>query len=330
MEHNSDKFTIYLKKIVESYIENGEPIGSKTLKEKYNLNASPSTIRSVMAGLEKEGFLEKSHVSSGRIPSYKAFEYYAKHLAHPEDTDLESRLQDLFAKRRISIDKTLEEAAKLISEIAGITLITSSSNSSERLRSINLTLIDNNMGVIILVTSSGKVENKTIFFSDQVEREDVRIAVRIFKERLVNVALDEIQKIVEILVPILAKEIKNLDNILNTFMQNVFNFKKEVETKIYNKSNLILSRDISRERLTEILDLIEKKSIWEAIEGKISEEENLKIQIQSDQTAFISKKIEGSEGTKEISIIGSAKRMDYSLALAGLQILEKFLKEEKE
>ncbi|MGZ9414350.1 heat-inducible transcriptional repressor HrcA [Mycoplasma sp. 5370] len=329
MEHKSAaKKKSYLKFIIESYIETGEPIGSESLKEKYKINASSSSIRSIMAELEKDGFLEKSHVSSGRIPTLKAYEYYAKNLTSQTDADLEQKLNDIFAKRRISIDKTLEEAAKLISEFVGITVITSEPLGSERLRSIQFTAIDNFMGVIVLVTSTGKVENKIVSFSNEVEKEDIKIAIRIFKERLINVALNEIQKIVEILVPILAKEIKNLDNVLKTFMQNIFNFKNEFESKIYNKNNLILSRDISREKLSEILDLIEKKSIWETIENKLDEEKNIKIQIESQETVFISKKLENENINKEISVVAPTTRLDYSKVLAALNLLEKFLKKE--
>ncbi|WGI36636.1 heat-inducible transcriptional repressor HrcA [Mesomycoplasma lagogenitalium] len=330
MEHKkSDKKFDYLEKIIKSYIETGEPIGSETLKEKYNLNVSSSTIRSIMAQLEKDGYLEKSHISSGRIPSLKAYRYYAKNVESSENQNLEERLNDIFAKRRLSIDKTIDEAAKIITEISGITLVTSTSSIKEKLRSINLTILDENSSVIILVTSSGRVENKTIFFSDEVEKEDIKIAVRVFKERLIDVALNEIQETVKLIAPILAKEIKNLDNVLKTFMQNVFNFKNEIENKIFNKNSLILSKEISREKLTEILELIEKKSIWETIEDKIEEDENLKIKIDSKEAAFISKKIENKEISKEITVVGPTKRMDYSFVLNALNLLEEFLKKEK-
>lgn len=329
MDHNSAKKKSYLKHIIESYIENGEPIGSEALKEKYNLQVSSSTIRSIMAELEKDGFLEKSHVSSGRIPTLKAYEYYASYLVDTTDNDLEAKMNDIFAKRRISIDKTIEEAAKLISEVAGITVVTSDLRSAEKLRSIQFTIIDNYSGVIVLVTSLGRVENKIVSFSNEVEKEDIKVAIRIFKERLINVALNEIQKIVEILVPILAKEIKNLDNVLKTFMQNIFNFKTNYESKIYNKNNLILSREISREKLSQILDLIEKKSIWEAIENKLDEDKNIKIKIESDEAVFISKKVENQNISKEISVVGATTRLDYSKVLSALDLLEKFLKQEK-
>ena len=69
-----------LKMIVEYFIKTAEPVGSKTLIDEYNLDYSSATIRSEMNALEKEGFLEKTHTSSGRVPSKKGYEYYVSNL----------------------------------------------------------------------------------------------------------------------------------------------------------------------------------------------------------------------------------------------------------
>ncbi|VEU59686.1 heat-inducible transcriptional repressor HrcA [Mesomycoplasma neurolyticum] len=327
MSFASEKEKFYLKKIVENYISTGEAVASKTLKEAYNLNVSSSTIRSFMLNLEKKGFLEKSHISSGRIPTLKAYEYYANVLVNDNDEHWENKIINIFNKRRTSIDFTIEEAVNAISEITNLTIITSTSSDEERIRSISLTPIDKNSGVIILVTSTGRVENKTINFSKFVQKEDVKVAVRVFNERLYNVPIEEIEKIIKLLAPILSREIKNIDFVIQTFVQNIFNFKKYYKSEVFNKNDLILSKEISREKIAEILDLVEKKSIWESIEAKYNENNNLKIKIDSKETAFISKKMKDLDGNfKEITFIGAPKKIDYTMVLTTLKVLEKFLK----
>lgn len=331
MEHISEKLQKYLKMIVESYISLGEPIGSNHLKKIYNLDSSPSTIRSIMAQLEDFSLLEKSHISSGRIPSILGYEYYAKYLAKDNDENLINKLEDVFAKRRISIDQTIEEAARIISEIAGITLITTTNSDNEKLKNIQLTILDETSAVIILVSSTGRVENKLLHFNNNIEKEDVKIAIRIFKERLIDAPLKEIPERIRYLSPILSREVKNLEKLISTFISEVFTFSIEYRSKVFNKNNLILSPEISREKLTDILDLIENKSIWETIEGKIEEDQNLKIIINSKEASFISKKIDANNKTsiREITVVGSTKRMDYSAALTGIKLIENFLKKEK-
>ena len=73
-----------LKYIIEEYISSSKPIGSVYLIEKYNLGISSATVRNVMVDLEKENLIEKSHTSSGRIPTPNGYEYYAKFLTSDE------------------------------------------------------------------------------------------------------------------------------------------------------------------------------------------------------------------------------------------------------
>ena len=74
-----------LKAIVEEFVESAEPVGSKTLVEKYHLPYSSATIRNDMATLEMMGYLEKPHTSAGRIPSNKGYQFYCEHLIEKDD-----------------------------------------------------------------------------------------------------------------------------------------------------------------------------------------------------------------------------------------------------
>ena len=76
-----------LKCIVDYFIKTATPVGSSTLIEKYNLKYSSATIRNEMALLEAQGLIEKTHTSSGRIPSSKGYRYYVEHL---RNTDFDS------------------------------------------------------------------------------------------------------------------------------------------------------------------------------------------------------------------------------------------------
>lgn len=313
-----------LLKIVELYIENGLPVSSKQLIKEYNLDVSSATIRNVMSKLEFEGFLEKTHVSSGRIPSNIGYKFFAEHSETKQNEILEIKLRDIFSKRHLSIDSTLDEAARAINQIIGLTLVTSTNIDTETLKSIQFVEIaDPNAATIVLVTSSGNVTSKIIQIENMsMNLNDIKVAIRLFKERLLDTPLKDLSKKALTLKQILSKSIKNYEIVLQTFVGNVFEF--EIKNHIYGKSHIIKHEGIDRESLLKILELIEHHSIWNIIEGKIGEEETLKIDVRSDNVSLISKKIVLNKTTKEISVIGS-NRMDYKSAKSAINLLENFL-----
>lgn len=318
-----------LGKIIEAYIESGEPIGSKFLIDKFKLKMSSATIRNEMALLEEEDYLEKSHTSSGRIPSRLGYEYYAKFLANKNDENLTHKLEDIFAKRRVSIDLTLDEAAKAITEIAGLTLVTSNSENDELMKSIQVTPINDKMATIVIVTSSGRVESKLVELGNGIEIDDVRIAVRLFKERLIDSKLNDLIDKVELLVPILRVHIKNYEAVIQAFVGKVFDFHNRIKNKIYGNTNIVKATEIKREDLANLLDLMQNRSIFSTIEGNLDEDETIKIDIRPDNTSIISTKINlANSKSTEVSLIGS-NRMDYAEAKQAIKLLKSFLSKDK-
>ncbi len=315
----------YLKLIIDDYIATGIPVASLHFISKYKLRISPATIRAEMSTLENEGYLQKAHTSSGRIPTTKGYTFYANNLESYDDKVLINKLKDIFAKRRYSIDLALDEAAKVISNIAGLTLITSNSEGDELMKSISLTPINKTMATIVIVTSTGRVVSKLLEFSDHLKINDIRIAVRLFKERLVDTPLRDLSTKVDALAPILAKSVKNYETLIQTFVGKIFDFHERINNKVYGNSNLINTNEIKREDLAKLLDLMQNKSIWSSIESNLDENETLKIDIQKNNISIISKKINlKNSSSKEISIVGS-NRLHYREAKLAIKLLEKFL-----
>ncbi|TPE56759.1 heat-inducible transcriptional repressor HrcA [[Mycoplasma] falconis] len=325
------KISNIFKLIVEMFIETGEPVASKRLVEKYNLDWSSASIRSMMAELEKNGFLEKQHTSGGRIPSTFGLEYYSKYLVYDNEEYFTTKLDDLLAKRRISIDSTLDEAARVISEMAAFTVVATTNNQSETLKNITLTVLNETSAVIVLITSSGNVQNKIFYFEKDIELKDLRVAVRLFKERLIDTPLIELAKKAETLVPIFSDQVKNFELILQKFVKSIFVFEEKIESKAFNKNAIILSKNISREEIANLLELIENHSIWEAIENSLDEENNIKLDYSRPNMCLISKKIDytNNENVKEISILGP-KNIDVRKSFEALTILEKIIKEKND
>ncbi len=326
MNKNIKKQDNYLRMIVESFIKYGLPIGSENLIKQNKLTVSSATIRNIMVVLEKEGYIQKHHSSSGRVPSILGLKYYAEKLTASPDKIIELKLKDIFSKRRVSIDETIDQAAKAISELAGLTFITSNIDDSELLKSISLTEIDNNQSIIVLITSTGRVETKVFALSDNIKASDLKIAIRLIQERLIDTSIVDLGEKLSLLSQIFKTKIKNAEELIVTFVNEIFDFAINHNRKIYGKSYIIESEDINRQDLAKLINMIEHESIWDSIEERSLYGENLKIDIGQDKSSMVSKKITIGESSKEMSIVGT-HRMDYSKAKNILNIIEKYLKE---
>ncbi len=317
----------YLILITQEYIATGSPVGSSHLIKRFQLETSSATIRNEMAILEKGGFLEKAHTSSGRIPSEKGFTYYAQKMKEEDlSDDIKVKLRDIFAKRTVAIDTVLEEAAEAISSITNLTLVTKSDQIDELLKSIQFVPLNEKNATIIVVTSSGRVESKLISVESKVQLEDVRIAVRILKDRLIDTPLKNLASKTETLSNLIAKEIKNYEFVIQQMVSKVFDFHTKKSSNVYGRTNIIKHQQFhDPKKLLSIMEQLEKTSIWESIEKQAEDDDQtLKISIQNDQ-ALISKKITINNSTKEISIVGS-DRMQYEQALPILNYLEELVK----
>ncbi|MEE3928491.1 heat-inducible transcriptional repressor HrcA [Mycoplasmopsis ciconiae] len=316
-----------LKCVTEIYVEEAKSVSSSYILEKYNLDMSSAKIRYLMSDLEDNGLLEKTHISSGRIPTIKGLEYYAKFLSSENSLNVHKQLRKIFDQRRDKVDNTIEQAAKIISEATGMTVITKIDQSNKLLKSIQLVPISDFSATIVLVISSGEVFSKFINIKDAQENEDLRVAIRLFKERLIDTPLSQLSNKVVQLKDILASAIKNYEDILENFVTNIFNINCESQNKVYGKNNIVLCEQIPRSDLNHILSLIENQSIWELIEENVEEEENLKISI-NNTAAFISKRLKTNDQINEISIV-AANNSDFKKMRGAIILLENLLKEKE-
>ena len=105
---------IIFKTIVEEFTRCAEPVGSKTLMELLDFPVSSATIRNEMATLEKLGLLEKTHTSSGRIPSQKGYRYYVEHLMEADlDVSTKNALQQVFSERHYSLEEVVQKSCDI-------------------------------------------------------------------------------------------------------------------------------------------------------------------------------------------------------------------------
>ncbi len=114
-----------LQAVVDEYINTAEPVSSATLVEKYGLNYSSATVRNELAELENNGYLDKPHTSSGRVPSEKGYRFYVDELVNEEDISLEEikYIQTKLSTKVNEIEDLTKIATSTLSEITHYTTV---------------------------------------------------------------------------------------------------------------------------------------------------------------------------------------------------------------
>lgn len=160
---------LILKAIVEEFINTAEPIGSKTLVELYGLNYSSATIRNEMNFLENAGYLEKTHTSSGRVPSTNGYRYYVEHLLNANLDDKEKyQLQSVF-NEDIPFEDIIQKSCDILSNMTNLTsLVLGPDSNKQCLSHIRLFPLDEKSAVAVIITDNGHTENKTFHFDEDV------------------------------------------------------------------------------------------------------------------------------------------------------------------
>ncbi|MCO6542987.1 MAG: heat-inducible transcriptional repressor HrcA [Lactobacillus sp.] len=194
----TDRQAQILKAIVQEYIETGQPIGSKALLDVLPTHVSSATIRNDMASLEKAGFIEKIHLSSGRVPSAKGYRYYLDNLLEPINVSeqISELIQSDFSKPRFNkIDEIVEQSARILSTLTSYTAIALGPESKNtKLTGFRIVPLSQQQIMAIIVTSSGDVYNQIYKIPTDLPSEQLESVVRIINDQLVGETLSEVSK----------------------------------------------------------------------------------------------------------------------------------------
>lgn len=191
---------LILKAIVEHYIEYAQPVGSKILTAKPHLEYSSATLRYDMARLEELGFLEKTHTSSGRIPSEKGYRYYINHLVTRDSNVLDDfpLVDDLFNKHGYSRQLAVEEAINLLSELTNYTALAVGPK-RENIKITKIDFIPTSLkdAVILIVTDKGHVHHQNIIIPKEISITEVKEVINTLDDLLKGKYLDDAKMLLE-------------------------------------------------------------------------------------------------------------------------------------
>ena len=189
-----------LQAIIEEYINTAEPVSSKAIVENYGLNYSSATIRNEMASLEKEGLLEKTHTSSGRIPSEKGYRLYVNELVKDDDISLEE-IKYISSKLETKVNE-IEDLTKIatstISEVTHYTTVSIGPNVNYQIiKEIKFILLGNRMLMAVILTDTGMVKETIIKFDEDITEKQVETLNYMFNNKLKGEPIEKIDRPLE-------------------------------------------------------------------------------------------------------------------------------------
>ena len=277
-----------LKEIVENYVKTVKPVGSKSLCKK--LNCSSATIRNEMAVLENMGYIEKNHISSGRIPSELGYRYYVENLMKPKDLTGEDmlKLQTIFSNTELQVSDAVTKCMEIISDLTNYTSVVLGKNSNDNLlQQINIITLTPNKVVAIVCTDKGIVENKQFMLPIDTDVSEIVRTSEMINKMLVGTPINKVAEKLEFEIkPVIAKHIKNYETVYNIFY-DAFNDFLLHNTNIHvsGRVNLLKEPEYDNtEDIKRIASKLEDESFKEMV-SSIDGSEELQIYI-GEETNF--------------------------------------------
>ena len=321
----TDRQNKILKLIVEHYIKLAKPVGSKLISKK--LKCSSATIRNEMAALEDRQLLEKTHTSSGRIPSEKGYRYYVDNLMETKKMTGEDmlRLQLVFHNQQLALSDVITKSLQVISDMTNYATVVLGSTSHENLlKKIEVVPIDDVSMIVIIVTDKGHVEHKNIQLKE-VSLEEIKKTVSLINKLIVGTPIDEISTKLEYEIkPIIGKYVKQHEQLYNAFY-HVFNDFTNHDVNVVGKSKFLNQPEFSNvDKIKNVFNKLEDEDLLQNIEE--DSDNNIKVYIGKesnidDDVTVIKTKFNagGEEGT--LAIIGP-KRMEYDRVVSMLEYMK--------
>ena len=251
-----------LKALIERYIADGSPVGSRVLSRQSGLELSPATIRNVMADLEEMGFIASPHTSAGRVPTPKGYRFFVDTLLVVQPLG-EGEISDL--QGQLSADRPqalVSSAAQMLSELTHFAGVVATARRREpSFRQIEFLRLSDRRVLLIIVTPEGDVQNRILFTEKAYTPSELTTAANFLNQNYAGLTFDEIRGRIH-------AEMKQLREDMTGLMTAALEAGSEALSQsssnyvVSGERNLLDSHDLASNmsRLRELFELFEKKT----------------------------------------------------------------------
>ena len=247
-----------LKTLVERYIAEGQPVGSRTLSRASGLELSPATIRNVMADLEELGLIASPHTSAGRIPTARGYRLFVDTMLTARPLNIEGDVREQL--RPDQPQRVIANAAHLLSNLSRFVGVVTAPRKASVFRHIEFLRLSERRVLVILVSPDGDVQNRVIYTAQDYNQSQLIEATNYLNEHYGGLTIDEVRER-------LKSEIEQLRTEIAQLMQAAIDAGSEVmaereDVVVSGERNLLGVQDFGNDMgsLRRLFDLFEQKT----------------------------------------------------------------------
>ncbi|MBC8584007.1 heat-inducible transcriptional repressor HrcA [Youxingia wuxianensis] len=321
-----------LTAIVETYIDTGEPVGSKTLSAKLGFQVSPATIRNDMAALFDMGLLEQPHTSAGRVPSHLGYRIYVDQLMHckPLSEEEKSEIDALFNVRDPDPDKLLEDAAAALADYTNCaTISTTITPKTVLVKRVEIIPVSVRTVLILIIATNGVIKSKVCRVDFNVNMDIVNFINNFANGRLAGKSLNDIS---QWYINSIAVTLGDYSRLFTPLLAAIYELCKEINDGQFYTSgaeNLLSYRELGEIAHELLVTMSNREELLGVIASKQDAvfitigKENSRSEL-SDTSVVVTKYKIGEQNSGAIGVIGPI-RMDYAKLIPHLEYFSRTL-----
>ena len=334
MELDERKITI-LKAIIKTYLETGEPVGSRTISKYTDLKLSSATIRNEMSDLEEMGYILQPHTSAGRIPSDKGYRFYVDQIMQEKEQEV-TEVKELMIQRVDRVELVLKKLAQLLAANTNYAaLISGPQYHRNKLKFIQLSMMDDRKLLIVTVVEGNLIKNTMVDVPRNISREELLNLNILLNSALNGLTIEEINlDVISRLKEQAGAHSGLVDTVLTEVARAIRADEEDLQIYTSGATNIFKYPELSEgEKASQLLSTLEQKEMLQNLILDVNDHESENdtgIQVYiGDETpvqgmkdcSVVTANYELGEGLRgTIGIIGP-KRMDYEKVLQTLKNL---------
>lgn len=327
------KLTV-LRAIVEDYVQTREPVGSKALVDRHGIGVSPATIRNDMAVLEEEGYIVQPHTSAGRVPTDKGYRLFVDRLAEVKPlSPAERRAISTFLGGAVDLDDVVSRTVRLLAQITRqVAVVQYPSLTRSRLHHIELVAITSTRLLLVLITDTGRVEQRLIEVPETVDETlfaDLRARLN---TTLCGLAFSEVSGVLENFAERFAPEDRpTVMAIVATLLETLVE-RHDERVAVAGTANLARFGLDFEQSLRSVLEALEEQVVLLRLLGEATTPVHLTVRIGHENefqglssTSIVSAGYgPGSEALGTMGVVGPT-RMDYPSTMGAVTAVARYV-----
>jgi heat-inducible transcriptional repressor len=327
-----DRKLAVLRAIVEDYVSTNEPVGSKNLVDRHNLDVSPATIRNDMAVLEEMGFIVQPHTSAGRIPTDMGYRLFVDRLSGIKPfTAAERRAIETFLAGAYDLDEVVMRTVRLLAQLTRqVAVVQYPSLTRSAIRHLELVPLTDTRLLLVLITDTGRVEQRSVELPSPAGEESVTHLRAVLNAYLDGRRLTEVASVIaELPDRIEPVERANAAAVFSVILESLV--ERHEERIVVGGAANLAAADFAK-GLHDVLEALEEQVVLMRLLGESGDEASVTVRIGAENqveglqsTSLVAAGYgSGEQALARLGVLGPT-RMDYPTAMGAVRAVARYV-----